>query len=800
MTARALPDAASVIAALEVRDTPSAPRPREERPAASQKLLALARRLEAPGADVEDPCAAWVGFTCARTALAPFYRALDELAAGSARHHASVATLGNSLIASDHITDVVRERLATRFGNGGRGFVLADRISDYGRRTRTGIARAGDWTPHNFAMGERGPYPFGVAGVLHVSTRKGARTRWTLDGERRAEVLWWDHEGASPFSLLVDGHEVTRVEPDKAAGQKRVHVDLPEGAARLELVADGPGVVSYGAILERATPGFIWSTFGVPAAGATTFFEADAGLFREHLRAQRPSLVVVMLGGNETKRIHWGKRSKATVAADFGRLLDKLRQDAPEAACLAIGPIDSVDRDPPDPFRTRHHLPWVIRTQRRIALEKGCAYLDLFEAMGGSGSLKRFHDRGLLHDDLVHPRREGLDVLGELIADALLRAWESTPVVDEAALLARTGSLAPGLLEPVAARSADTPSLPRTARALGVTGPARKRFAVAFGSDRDDAGVLAAVLKRRLSSRMSGAGGALSFASADGTSLAFSGSVERHEASALGKGSPVGLSGDRLRLGPDGKVAITTDGRGGSLHLAWLHLPTSGGLLAQIGSEAAAPVTPAARSEDGPVRSAKLALPEGASSVVLSVAAEGERRELHLVALALEPKGRRAVVDAWSPPSLVEWGDYNAGVTAATVAARGYDLLLLAPSASALASAAPELEGALAPLRRGGRDADCVLVSPIGKDADEAARLDARARQLASAARCAFLSATDRLGGAAGLALFQARGWLDDHARLTDDGAARFAELLLVELLHAARPTSAKLAARGTAR
>jgi hypothetical protein len=60
--------------------------------------------------------------------------------------------------------------------------------------------------------------------------------------------------------------------------------------------------------------------------------------------------------------------------------------------------------------------------------------------MGGAGSLARFYKAGFMHDDLVHPKGRGLDVLGHLVTDALLRAWVETPPG-----AGRVAALSPGM-------------------------------------------------------------------------------------------------------------------------------------------------------------------------------------------------------------------------------------------------------------------------------------------------------------------------------------------------------------------
>ncbi len=40
-----------------------------------------------------------------------------------------------------------------------------------------------------------------------------------------------------------------------------------------------------------------------------------------------------------------------------------------------------------------------------------------------------------MHDDLVHPKGRGLDLLGHFVTDALLRAWVETPGTGRVATL-----------------------------------------------------------------------------------------------------------------------------------------------------------------------------------------------------------------------------------------------------------------------------------------------------------------------------------------------------------------------------
>jgi hypothetical protein len=61
--------------------------------------------------------------------------------------------------------------------------------------------------------------------------------------------------------------------------------------------------------------------------------------------------------------------------------------------------------------------------------------------MGGRGALRRLADEGAVWDDFVHPRGLGLDLLGELVADALLDAYARS---QPAAVLERRAGMSLG--------------------------------------------------------------------------------------------------------------------------------------------------------------------------------------------------------------------------------------------------------------------------------------------------------------------------------------------------------------------
>jgi lysophospholipase L1-like esterase len=420
-----------------------------DRPEEAASRIARANRLKSPGSPIEDSCRRWVGGVCVERALDRFFSALDELDAKQRGKDVTVVAMGNSLIAADGIVGTVRERLVERFGDGGKGFVYADRISDYGKRDRCGWAPEGHWTAHNVGMGELGRYPFAMGSEHHVSNRAGARARFHTKGQKTAEIFLLEHDKAPPVEVRA-GEMKWRLEPARDGKMHAHHFEIPEGAKSLEIIARGKNAVVQGVALDGVDNGVVVDTVGIPAVDADRFLRPRAEMFREQLAQRDASLVMVMLGGVENRRVGWRKYGYETVEKQLRTLLTRVQEGAPDASCLVVGPIDAtygpldekVFGRPFPGYRVRKEIPVINEIQRQVATDAGCAYYDQLAAMGGQGSLQKWDKNGLIWHDLVHPRSAGLNILGDLLTDSLRAAWlESAQLPDEDALVARRDAL-----------------------------------------------------------------------------------------------------------------------------------------------------------------------------------------------------------------------------------------------------------------------------------------------------------------------------------------------------------------------
>jgi lysophospholipase L1-like esterase len=421
--------------ALEEDDTPKpelevAPRPADaevakpkraawKRPA-RPKLDAFRQKLSFEPVAIEESCADPISAGragCKRRALDRF---MGRLADGDV---ARVVHYGDSIIASDHITDVVRLRLQERFGSAGKGFLLVARYNQRQRRLRTGDGEG--WRAEHIAQGKLPDLHFGYAGSAFTAERAGASSVFEVGASRFVDVYYLAQPSGGAIELLADDRPVHTI--DAAAPEPKVsfaEVELPAGTKTLRLVAKKADLRVFGVALEANVPGVIYESIGVPGTTSEVWLFPEPEGFRAQLAHRDPALVVTMLGGNDARTIHQKRRKIEDVEKGTRGFIQALKRGAPNADCLIVSPLDGVHAKASGEMTSKPEVKKVIEVQRKVAREEGCAFWDMFASMGGAGSLEKWFNAGLINPDLIHPRATGGDLLGEMMAEALMNAYD----------------------------------------------------------------------------------------------------------------------------------------------------------------------------------------------------------------------------------------------------------------------------------------------------------------------------------------------------------------------------------------
>ncbi|KIG12803.1 hypothetical protein DB30_01011 [Enhygromyxa salina] len=361
-------------------------------------------------------------------AIAGFLDALAAIDAGEQRV-VRVIHMGASMIGSDDLPAVMRERFQTRFGDGGAGLVLMSRYSD-NYMHRWVKLEADGWNHCYIAYKCLPDGHYGLGGTAFWASQGASTTISTrkqqLGSEAARIELWYlARPGGGRVEITVDDAEPQLVDTRAEIMEDRFHsIEVERGPHKVKVRAVGHGTSRlYGVMLETDGPGVVWDQFSKLGVFTKRVLEWDA----DHLAAQvghrDPELIVFTYGGNDLRRVANGKLDQAQYVKEYSAVIQHVRRGKPDASCLITA---ITDRGRSLTYEILpEHVEVIVEGQREVAKQNGCAFFNTYAAMGGGGSLKRWKHASppLAAEDLKHLNHRGRVRVGGWMYDALITAY-----------------------------------------------------------------------------------------------------------------------------------------------------------------------------------------------------------------------------------------------------------------------------------------------------------------------------------------------------------------------------------------
>lgn len=336
---------------------------------------------------------------------------------------------GDSMIASDYVSGTVRRRLQARFGDAGHGFILIANPWDWYFHNDIRHGSNGDWTASRIT----GPWTsdglYGLGGVSFSSYGGAAAWFGTVsqgDFGRRAsglDLYYLEQPGGGDVEVRVHNGPTVRFSTQGETKVSRMRpIRFTDGEAIVAVRAMGRGPVRlFGIALEREGPGVVYDALGLHAARAAHWKQQNRDHWKEQFALRDPALVILQYGTNESDQ---GSLDREAYGRSLANLLDELRELAGGASILVVAPLDRAGRRD-GRLTSKQVILDLVAIQRRTALERGVPFWNTFEAMGGEGSMGRWWRAKpqLGGDDWTHPTPRGAEVIGDLLSDAILRAF-----------------------------------------------------------------------------------------------------------------------------------------------------------------------------------------------------------------------------------------------------------------------------------------------------------------------------------------------------------------------------------------
>ena len=356
--------------------------------------------------------------------MTPFYRALDEIP--MKKRLVRIAVFGDSFIEADIFTADLREMLQKRFGGCGGGFVtITSMTSGYRPTVRHSF---GGWSSHAVTdsvyfdrkkQGLSGHY-FVPNNNAYVELRGQNKYASLLDTCQQASIFFYN-KGAVDLSVRINRGETENRQFEPDGHLQAMQVEGRIGSVRWT-VNQADSTLFYGMAMD-GTQGIIVDNFSLRGSSGLSLRTIPASIIKE-FNEQRPyDLVILQYGLNvATQRgYNYDNYQKGLLTA-----IEHLKECFPQAGFLLLSVGDRDYKTDTGELRTMPGVKNLIRYQQNIAAESGIAFWNMFEAMGGEGSMaKLVHAKpSMANYDYTHINFRGGKHLAGLLYETLLYGKE----------------------------------------------------------------------------------------------------------------------------------------------------------------------------------------------------------------------------------------------------------------------------------------------------------------------------------------------------------------------------------------
>lgn len=330
---------------------------------------------------------------------------------------------GDSQIEEDRMTSYLRERFQEQFGGSGVGMLPAVPKSGATFTCAQGIEPI-DRIPYYLAYGPQtaraGHRRYGpMAQIAHIDTTTiiSFRTRQPEDypHAQTFQQVKVRVQGSGAFSFTANNQRVSlSCDTTKTKDGVRVYEAMLAAPAKKGTLVIS-GYCDVQSIQLDGTTGVVMDNVAMRGCSGTVFTAIDYNSLASFYKDENVGLIILQYGGNSVPYI----KSESAIEKfcnDTKRQIELFKKIAPTAKILYIGPSD-MSTSIAGQMQTYQHLPDFVSALQKAVNEAGAAYWNMFDAMGGSGSMVAWVKARpqLAGGDYIHFTPKGAQRISEIL-------------------------------------------------------------------------------------------------------------------------------------------------------------------------------------------------------------------------------------------------------------------------------------------------------------------------------------------------------------------------------------------------
>ena len=372
-----------------------------------------------------------------KTNLHAFFKKLN----GTALKHDKISILhyGDSQIEGDRMTNYLRQKIQTQFGGYGPGLIPATDVYNTYTFKQTFSENFERFTAFGRKKLEDRKYG-AMASASRFTPVYILDSLFTIDS--LVEQIGWIEIGPSPsaysraktynnikmhynsciamtiLKVFEEGELIHEEELIQDGAQHTVKLSFQDTPGKLKFEFTGKISPNVCAFSLEGDYGVQVSNIGMRGSSGTVFRVINNSTLRSMFEETNAQLVIMQFGGNSVP--FFKDSTGVTGYANWLRSqMNTVRRAMPGSMVIVIGPSDMSELT--EGIReTYTFLPYCVEEIKRVTLESGGAFWNMYAGMGGKNSMPSWVEQGLAANDYIHFSNGGAKFASQMFYDAFI--------------------------------------------------------------------------------------------------------------------------------------------------------------------------------------------------------------------------------------------------------------------------------------------------------------------------------------------------------------------------------------------
>jgi lysophospholipase L1-like esterase len=372
------------------------------------------------------------------TLLYPFFEELQQLPSDKKLIH--ILHYGDSQIEGDRITSYLRTQFQRKFGGEGIGLfpIVATNPSSIpynydisGNWTKYSLLDNSTKAPHN-KFGVLNNY-FRIGSKSGLFAKKGKIEGWinlkqantsNINAQQFSTCQIYYGFNTSPMFVELKQNKTLLdadiVPPSNKLSRLTWNFNKPEKNITITFKTDQSP--DFFGISLTGNSGIIFDNIPLRGSSGLEFIRTNHQFLSEFFKLLNVKLLIMQFGVNTVPNV---TNSYGYYEKSFFKQLEFLKQANPAMQIIVIG-VSDVARNGENGFESYPNIEKIRDAQKMAAFKAGCAFWDMYEAMGGKNSMPSwvFANPPLAQKDFVHLNPAGARIIGEMFFRSLIGEFE----------------------------------------------------------------------------------------------------------------------------------------------------------------------------------------------------------------------------------------------------------------------------------------------------------------------------------------------------------------------------------------